>query len=98
MSASYVIPDTNRREKIAASQLTVSADVTFLLTMKTGVAFVALFAGANAFAPATSSIRTASALSMASGLDGMIGVGPETGNKIVSYHLLLFWKKRHVNH
>ena len=50
--------------------------------MKTGVAFVALFAGANAFVPATSSIRTAS--TVAAGLEGMIGVGPETGNKIVS--------------
>jgi hypothetical protein len=38
-------------------------------------------------------------VSMASGLDGMIGVGPETGNKIVSYHLFeRFWKERNVNH
>lgn len=51
--------------------------------MKTGVAFVAFFAGANAFAPASNSARTSSAL--AGDLDGMIGVGPETLNKIVSY-------------
>jgi hypothetical protein len=54
-----------------------------LLTMKTGVAFVALFAGANAFAPASNSARTSSAL--AGDLDGMIGVGPETLNKVVSF-------------
>jgi hypothetical protein len=50
--------------------------------MKTGVAFVAFFAGANAFAPASSSARTSSAL--AGDLEGMIGVGPETLNKVVS--------------
>lgn len=54
-----------------------------LLTMKTGVAFVALFAGANAFAPASNAARASSAL--AGDLEGMIGVGPETLNKIVSY-------------
>jgi hypothetical protein len=50
--------------------------------MKTGVAFVAFFAGANAFAPASNSARTS--LALAGDLEGMIGVGPETANKIVS--------------
>lgn len=89
--ASYVIPGTNHRKTIAVSQYQISAQATltsFLFTMKTGVAFVALFAGANAFVPATSSTRTASAV--AAGLEGMIGVGPETGNRIVSDHLVLF--------
>lgn len=50
--------------------------------MKIAVAFLALLNGANAFAPAQQSARMATAFAM-SDLDGMLGVGPETANKIV---------------
>jgi hypothetical protein len=40
-------------------------------------------AGASAFAPASQSART-SALAVSAELDGIRGIGPETGGKIVS--------------
>lgn len=52
--------------------------------MKTAVAFLALAAGTNAFAPASTSARTSTDLKAAE-LDSLIGVGPETGGKIVSF-------------
>ena len=51
--------------------------------MKTAVAFLALTASANAFAPASTSARSATAVNAAE-LDGMLGVGPETAGKVVS--------------
>lgn len=54
-----------------------------ILTMKTAVAFLALTASANAFAPASTSARSATAVNAAE-LDGMLGVGPETAGKVVS--------------
>lgn len=50
--------------------------------MKTAIAFLALAAGANAFAPATTG--RVSTQVQAAELDNYIGVGIETGGKIVS--------------
>lgn len=49
----------------------------------TCVTAAALMASASAFAPVTNS-RATTARAAASDLEGLLGVGPETGNKIVS--------------
>lgn len=61
--------------------LRLSTYVTNDLTMKTAVAFLALFSGASAFAP-SASIKAPSALK-ASDYDGLVGVTTETGGKMV---------------
>ncbi len=48
------------------------------------VLFFSAIAGASAFAPVSQSTRAVSELVAAASLEGLRGVGPETGNKIVS--------------
>ena len=52
--------------------------------MKTVAALTLLAGSAAAFAPAPVA-RTESAIKVASELQGMVGITPETGNKVVSY-------------
>ena len=54
--------------------------------MKTTL-FLTAIAGASAFAPASQSSRVGLSLNAAE-LDGLRGVGPETGGKIVSYDIM----------
>jgi hypothetical protein len=42
-----------------------------------------LLATASAFAPQQAAVRSTSALPATAELDSMVGVGPETGNKVV---------------
>ena len=62
--------------------------------MKTTLLLTAI-AGASAFAPASQSARPASQLSAATDLEGLRGIGPETGNQIVS--LIETFRKHQVD-
>ena len=46
--------------------------------------FLSAIAGASAFAPASQPARAASQLSASADLEGLRGIGPETGGQIVS--------------
>lgn len=62
-------------------------------TMKIVLA-ASLLASASAFAPQQAAVRTTSALPAMAELDGMLGVGPETGNKVVRTRTR---RRRHVH-
>jgi hypothetical protein len=53
------------------------------------ILILSAIAGASAFAPASQSARTSS-LAVSADLQGLRGVGPETGNAIVSGDFAVF--------